>query len=319
MAAAEQAVHGAGDNLARRALAHGAVGHAGLAEAASTRTATQHLDGEPILDDAHVGHDSLGDGGRGGEVLHAALEHSRRHVLALLRNCPPPARGALVHHHVVQGGDVRPGDLREAPQDLLAAHTLGAGVTNAGADLDDALLAVPKQHRVQGGRERLAVPGRRTAGKDDRVVLVAVRGPQGNAGQVEGLKHVGGDELVGERETDGVEGGERGRPLKREQRHPPLPHERRHVLPRQEAPLAAHALLCVHGVVEDGDCKVGLADLVDVRVHHGQVEGPLLLLHGAPLVVEVASGVLHVGQQRLDQVKEVLATGPHEALPSMVM
>ena len=50
----------------------------------------------------------------------------------------------------------------------------------------------------------------------------------------------------GEREADRVEGGERGGALERQQRHAALPHEGRQVRPRQEAALAAHALLGVH-------------------------------------------------------------------------
>ena len=116
---------------------------------------------------------------------------------------------------------------------------------------------------------------------------------------------------MGKCEADGVEGGQRRRALKREHGHPALPHEGAHVAPRQVGALAAHVGERVYRVVQDGDAEVGLAHLIDVRIAHAQVERPLLLLAGAPLVVEVAARMLHVGQERLEQVEKVLALGPH--------
>ena len=104
---------------------------------------------------------------------------------------------------------------------------------------------------------------------------------------------------MGKGEADGVKGGEGRGALEGEHRHAALPHEGAHVLPGQVGALAAHTLLRVDGVVEDGEAHVGLPDLVGVRVDHAEVEGTVLLLAGAPLVVKVAGGVLHVRQKRL--------------------
>ena len=121
-----------------------------------------------------------------------------------------------------------------------------------------------------------------------------------------------------EREPDGVERGERRGALEGEQRHATLAHERRHVPPGEVAALAAHVRLGVHGVVEDGHAEVGLPHLIDVGIDHAEVEGPLLLLARAPLVVKVARGVLDPREERLDEVEEVLATRPHAAPPPIV-
>ena len=108
---------------------------------------------------------------------------------------------------------------------------------------------------------------------------------------------------MGKREADGVEGSKRGRPLQREHGDPALPHEGAHVVPRQVSALAAHIGERVYRVVQDGDAEVGLADLIDVGIAHAQVERSLLVLAGAPLVIEIAARVLHMGQERLEQME----------------
>ena len=150
--------------------------------------------------------------------------------------------------------------------------------------LQTSTMSCSQKDGVEGGREGLAVPGRGAAGKDDCVVLVAFGGVEGNAGQVKGLEDVGPDELVSKGEADGVKGGEGRGALQGEHGHAALSHEGAHILPGQVGALAAHALLRVDGVVEDGEAHVGLPDLVGVRVDHAEVEGTVLLLAGITMM-----------------------------------
>ena len=123
---------------------------------------------------------------------------------------------------------------------------------------------------------------------------------------------------MGEREADGVKGGERCRALKREQGHVFLAHKGGHVAPGKVAALAAHSLLSVYRLVENGHAEVGLAHLVDVGIHHAEVEGTVLLTVRAPLVVKVARRALNVSKEGLDQAKEVFPLRPHET-PSPIV
>lgn len=87
----------------------------------------------------------------------------------------------------------------------------------------------------------------------------------------------------------------------------PLAHEVRHVMPRQVTALAGDAVSGVESIVENRDAQVWLADLIGVGIDETRMEGSGLLLDGAPLVIEVARGLLDKRQQGLDEPKEVFS------------
>ena len=133
------------------------------------------------------------------------------------------------------------------------------------------------------------------------------RRANGNTGEVEGLHDVRSHKLVGKREAHQVKGGQRGRRLEGKQRHVTLAHEVCHVMPGQIAALAGDAIGAVEGVVKNRYAQVGLADLIGVGIDETRMEGARLLLDGAPLVIEVARGLLDKRQQGLDEPEEVLS------------
>ena len=253
--------------------------------------------------------------GSGSDWEIAALEDDLGRGRARKRAGVAPARGGVVDDDLVEGGDVDAGDCREGAEKLFSAEAGGTTVAHAGAHVDDALLPVAEQDGVEELGNRLAVPDRGAARDHDGVVLVAVGREQGDAGEVERLEDVGAGHLVGEREADDVEGRDGRGALEREQGHVALAHEVGHVDPGQVAALAAHARLRVERAVEDGEAHVGQADLVDVGVHEADVEGSGLVGLGAPLVVEVARGLLHERQQGLDEVVAVLSGKSHCCWP----
>ena len=120
---------------------------------------------------------------------------------------------------------------------------------------------------------------------------------------------------MGEREADDVERAERSGTLEGEQGHVPFAHERGHVRPGEVGALAGHAVLLVDASVENRDAEVGLADLVDVRIDETGVEGTVLVDDRAPLVVQIARGLLDVRQERLHEPEEVLPPGAHPTPP----
>ena len=167
----------------------------------------------------------------------------------------------------------------------------------------------------EGRGDRLAVPCRRAAPEDEGVVLVTLVRPKRYSSEVKRLEDVGEDELVRKREADDVERRERRGGLEREQRDMASPHERRHVRPGKVGTLTGHAVLFVDALVEDGDAEVRLTHLVGVRINHAHVKGPVLPLVRAPLMVEVARGLLDVRQKRLQEPEEVLPLRAHPTPP----
>jgi hypothetical protein len=78
-------------------------------------------------------------------------------------------------------------------------------------------------------------------------------------------------------------------------------------MPGQIAALARDAIGAVEGVVKNRYAQVGLANLIGIGIDETRMEGARLLLDGAPLVIEVARGLLDKRQQGLDEPEEVLS------------
>lgn len=103
-----------------------------------------------------------------------------------------------------------------------------------------------------------------------------------------------------------IERGHGRRALERQQRNVRLAHGVAHVGPRHIAALAGNALGLIKDVVENGDALVGQTDLIHVRIDHAATIVGISLGERAPLVVDIATRLFDLGEQRLDQMKTVL-------------
>ena len=171
--------------------------------------------------------------------------------------------------HVVEARHVDAAADREPAQQLVAAAeaALVLPLAHHLGDREHDLLAVTEHGGVEEVRDRLRVERRVPAGQHDRVVLGAVRGVQRDAGQVEGVEHVGVAELGGEAEPEEVEVADRPVRVDGELRDLVLAHHRLHVRPHRVGPLGDDPVALVEHLVEDLHALVGQPDLVGVGVH----------------------------------------------------
>lgn len=174
------------------------------------------------------------------------------------------------------------------------------------ADLEQRLLTLANQDGIEEGRIRLGVINRRSAGDDDGIVLGAVGRQQRNAGEIERLEKVCHGHLVRHVHTDDIKRGHGRCALERQQRDTGLAHGIAHIGPRHITALTGDALGLVKDVVQDGDTLVGQADLVHVRVNHAATIVGIGLGERTPLVVDIATRLFDLREQRLDQMKTVL-------------
>ena len=163
------------------------------------------------------------------------------------------------------------------------------------AGLEQRFLALTDEDGIEEGRVRLGVVHRGTAGNDDGVVFASVSRQQWNASEVECLEEVRHRHLVRHMQTDDIKRSDR-----REQRNARLAHSVTHIGPRHIATLAGDALGLVKDVVEDGDTLVGQTDLVHIRIDQAATVVGIGLGKRAPLVIDIATRLLDLGEQRLN-------------------
>ncbi len=86
-----------------------------------------------------------------------------------------------------------------------AGRAVALPIADELGDLDDGVFALAEDEGIDEGRERLGVEGAAAAGDDERVIVGALVGPDGDAGEVEHVEDVGVGHLVLEREAEDVE------------------------------------------------------------------------------------------------------------------
>ena len=192
-----------------RALADRAGDHAGLAEAAAAGAAAEDLDGEPLVHGLGQRHQRLGRVGPGVEVHQRVLADPERDAGPVRHDRLD--RAVLGVDDVVELRDVDAAADREPAQQLVAAAgpALGLPLADDLGDREHDLLAVAEHGGVEEVGDRLGVERRVAAGQHDRVVVAAVDRVQRDAGEVEGVEHVGVAELGGEAQAEDVEGADR--------------------------------------------------------------------------------------------------------------
>ena len=148
-------------------------------------------------------------------------------------------------------------------------------------------------------------------------MLVAHR----HAREIDQVQQVRVDELGRQVEREHVEVARGTVGVDAEQRQTPRPQRRLHVGPRRVGALGDGVVALVQDLVKDLEPLVGEADLVGVGVDQEESNPAHLVVRplAASLHSDVASGLLHPGQERFDprpQVRHLplsLAAGPRPA------
>ena len=243
-------------------LAVGALHEAGGAEAAAPQAATRHLGEEEV---AELGLGRLDDprGGDPGEIGHEAARHPPRRPVERREAGDPagagPGVGVLDLVEPRHVGPRQVGQLAQQP---------GAGppglAPQPGQERRHQLLPLADEDGVEEGGHRLGVDLHGdAAGHHQGVALVAIGGPQREAGPIQELEQVDEVVLEGEREGHHVELAERRARLHR---------ARRAAVLRQEHPLAAGGVVVVEEPVDGVEAEVGHRHPLGVRVAQGHPE-----------------------------------------------
>jgi hypothetical protein len=289
--------HDGVDDLLRPALAHGAVDHAGLAEAAALGAAARHLHGDPVEDGLGGGH---GPAGREGILVQVRDERALHRVGRVgVTGLHHQEAGVRREHGLVERGHVQPAQLGQRHQALTARHASITQGRPGEHDLGQLGLAVADQEHVDERRDGLRVCGHGAARDDQRVGLPALVRPARDATQVQHLQDVGVGELELQREAHDVEVAQRPPRLEREQRHLVLAELRLHVGPHRVAALGQELRVRVDEPVQDLVAKVAHPDLV----HVGEAEEDAaadrvpVLVDLAGLAAQVLGGALHLVEE----------------------
>ena len=287
-------------HLVERALTYGTRDHPGLAEAAASGAAPEHLDVQSIVNDLGQRHELVLRIRPIGQVGHRALLDPLGHVVVLRSD--RDQRGALVAD-VVHRRHVHPWDRGErvqhglagsvtaAPADLPRPHDLG--------DLGHDFFTVTEHHEIQEVGDRLRVVRAVPARADERVFGSSIGGPDGHPGEIDAVEHVRVDELGRQVERDQIEVGRRTMGVDGEQGDVAGAQLCFEVDPRRIGPFRHRIGALVQDLVEDLQALVGQADLVGVRVNEqpGDFAGAVLGTDRTVLEADVASGFLDLGQQ----------------------
>ena len=276
---------------AQAAFAHGAVDHAGMAEAAAARAAPGDLHGQAVVHGLGEGHDLAGGKRRGVEIGQDGFLHPVVAGNQGARRAVRTGREKIRHVDALDGNQAR--------EQVAAGNALPArgdhGLEDGGQDL----FAVADDHGVEKRGHGFGVERATAAGDDQRPPLAPVGGAEGNAGEVEHVQDVGVTELVGDVERQHVAGrkgrvglqGAKGRAL--------FAQQRGGFVGGGEDPLGGEPLHAVDGFVEDAPAHVGHADLVHIGKGQGDA-GPdagRVLGRAAPFRAQVLGGFLQVGDE----------------------
>ena len=172
------------------------------------------------------------------------------------------------------------------------------------------LLAVTEDGAVDEVADRLGVERGVPTGDDDGVGLVAVRGEDRDAGEVERLEQVGVAELGGEADAEQVEVADGAVPVDGELRDAVLAHEGGEVGPDGVGALGQGVGALVEHLVQDHQALVGQPHLVGVGIHQRPVHGggvPRLDL-GVQFTADVLDRLLDLSQQRFEAGVESLTS-----------
>ena len=292
------------ENVLHAALAHRAVDHACLAEAAAARAAAQHFDVDAVVHNLHERHDDA--------LRILGLVKVGHHVLddgagyALLRRLKGLQRAVLVVGCLIEAGHIDAAEPRQPAQAFLSGNALSLARLHHVDGLQRADFAVSNGKRVDEMIQRLRIERARAARNDDRIVPGAVLAVQRNAGQIEELQDVGIAHLILQRNAQHVKAADWRARLQRKQRHILLTHQVRHVHPRRKDALAKRVLPLIDDIIQDAGTQMGHAHLVHIRERKriANRHAVRILEHGIHLAAHVPGRLLHPVQQSVDFLLE---------------
>ncbi len=279
-------------------LAHGAVQETRLTEAAAAHTAAQHFNAGAILDGTHHGHNKVRWRSKLVQILDDSLGDDRRDTRLVGGNGFDPA--VLKVGHIVEGGDVDPGDLCNAAQQLLFGDTaLFLGALDLGADGGQLVFALTQLDNIKEIRNRLRVAGAGAARHDQGPVLVAVLCVERNVRQIEHGQNVGIGKLVLQSKAHSIKGRERVLALHGVQGQIQPLHLSLHIQPGHKGPLTPPVLVAVEQLVQDLLAEEGHAHLVGIREAECKPDIHLffVFIHAARFAAGVTARFLHPAQR----------------------
>ena len=277
------------------AIADRAVDIARLTEAAAADAAPEQLQGDTVLDD-------LG-GGDDGIYREIGLVHVVDDALCHHGRCAVTGRdgrhgAVVVIGHIVKGRDIDTVQPGSGAEKIGLAPALAAGAAVELHQLHGDVLALAQADQIDEVGQGLGVVHGGAAGDDQRGQAGAVRGVEGNVGQVQHIEDGGKGHLVANGEGHNVIVGDGVAGFQGKKGHFRLTQLGLHVAPGSEHALAPDAGDIVHYAVEDTHTQVGHTDLVGIREAEGNagVYRRLVLEDGVVFAAHVAGGLLHPGQ-----------------------
>ena len=275
--------------------AHRAVDVPRLAEPAAPDAPTEHLQGNPVVDDLRGGDDGFGGVVGAVHVVDHPFDHLLRRALPG-GNGPDGAVGVV--GYVVEGGDVDPLYAGGLPEEAGLVPALPLGPAEERRHLRQQLLPLADEGQVDKVRHGLGVVHSGAPGDDQGPEVRPVLAAQGQPGQIQHVQHSGIGHLVAHREADHIEGAHRVAGLQGEEGEAGGAHLLLHIGPGGEDPLAPHAGHVVEHPVEDAEAQVAHPDLIGVGEAEGEAEVHLVFVfhHRVVLAAGVAGGLLNAGQ-----------------------
>ena len=204
----------------------------------------------------------------------------------------------VVIGHIVKGRDIDTVQSGSGAEKIGLAPALAAGAAVELHQLHGDVLALAQADQIDEVGQGLGVVHGGAAGDDQRGQAGAVRGVEGDVGQVQHIEDGGKGHLVANGEGHNVIVGDGVAGFQGKKGHFRLTQLGLHVAPGSEHALAPDAGDIVHYAVEDTHTQVGHTDLVGIREAEGDagVYRRLVLEDGVVFAAHVAGGLLHPGQ-----------------------
>ena len=225
------------------------------------------------MDGVNERHDDFGGGWR--QFGHQAFEDGHGRVLDPLRQAGEHAFVVVVV--LIEGGYVDPPDLGKAVEQIFPRRSCRLPGFVGVDDVVDDLFPLADDKGIDEGGHGFGVEGGMTTRNNQRVLLGAVRGEEGDARQVQQIQGVRVQGLIGQGEAHDVEGPHRVLGFQSVEGDTFPAHEGFHVRPGREGPFGQGVLSLVDDVVEHGQAQVGHAQVVNVGEHQGYFN-----VHGGP-------------------------------------
>ena len=169
------------------------------------------------------------------------------------------------------------------------------------AYLQDRVLALAQEHRVEAVGDRLRIEHARATGDDERVGVRPLLGQQRHAAQVEHVQQVRVCQFVAQTDAQDIEVAQGSPGLQAPQRQISKPQLGLEVDIGCEAAFGQSVGSIVDDFVQDPEAEVAHPDLVQVRIGEAplQRDGGPILLDRVPLAAGVAAGFADATQRPL--------------------